>query len=81
MVTDYDCWNEQHDHVTVEMVMACLHQNAATAKRILLDVIPHIPATPSSKSHRALKNAIMTDKKLWPKKTVAELKPILAKYL
>ena len=30
---------------------------------------------------RALKNAIMTDKKLWPKKTVAELKPILAKYL
>ena len=81
MVTDYDCWNEQHDHVTVEMVMACLHQNAATAKRILLDVIPRIPATPSSKSHRALKNAIMTDKKLWPKKTVAELKPILAKYL
>ena len=81
MVTDYDCWNEEHDHVTVEMVMACLHQNAATAKRIILDAIPRIPAEPGSKSHRALKNAIMTDKKLWPKKMVAELGPVLAKYL
>ena len=81
MVTDYDCWNADHDHVTVEMIMECLHKNAATAKRILLDVIPRLPAEPTFKSHRALKNAIMTDKKLWPKKTVAELKPILAKYL
>lgn len=81
MVTDYDCWNEEHDHVTVEMVIECLHKNAATAKRILLDAIPRLPTTPEFKSHRALKNAIMTDKKLWPKKTVAELKPILAKYL
>ena len=81
MVTDYDCWNEEHDHVTVEMIMDCLHKNAATAKRIILDAIPRIPAEPGSKSHRALKNAIMTDKKLWPKKTVKELGPVLAKYL
>ena len=81
MVTDYDCWNADHDHVTVEMIMDCLHKNAATAKRIILDVIPRLPTEPTFKSHRALKNAIMTDKKLWPKKTVAELKPILAKYL
>lgn len=81
MVTDYDCWNEDHDHVTVEMIMECLHKNAATAKRIILDVIPRLPTVPTFKSHRALKNAIMTDKKLWPKKTLAELKPILAKYL
>ncbi|MEY4386751.1 MAG: S-methyl-5-thioadenosine phosphorylase [Verrucomicrobiota bacterium] len=81
MVTDYDCWNEDHDHVTVEMIIECLHKNAATAKRIILDVVPRMPTEPTFKSHRALKNAIMTDKKLWPKKTVAELKPILAKYL
>lgn len=81
MATDYDCWNEDHDHVTVEMVMSVLHRNAAAAKRIILDAIPHIPAEPTFKSHRALKNAIMTDKKLWPKKTMTELKPILAKYL
>jgi 5'-methylthioadenosine phosphorylase len=81
MVTDYDCWNEDHDHVTVEMVIDCLHKNAATAKRILLDAIPRIPTEPNFKSHRALKNAIMTDRKLWPVRTVAELRPLLAKYL
>jgi 5'-methylthioadenosine phosphorylase len=81
MVTDYDCWNEDHDHVTVEMVMDCLHHNAETAKRIICDVIPRLPTEANFKSHSALKNAIMTDKKLWPKQTVKELKPILAKYL
>jgi len=81
MSTDYDCWNEDHDHVTVEMILECLHKNAETAKRIILDAIPRIPNEPTFKSHRALKNAIMTDRKLWPKKTVAELTPILAKYL
>ncbi|HEU5070446.1 MAG TPA: S-methyl-5'-thioadenosine phosphorylase [Verrucomicrobiae bacterium] len=81
MVTDYDCWNAAHDHVTVEMVIDCLHKNAATAKRILLDAIPRIPTEPNFKNHRALKNAIMTDRKLWPARTVAELRPLLAKYL
>jgi len=81
MSTDYDCWNEDHDHVTVEMILDCLHKNAETAKRIVLDVIPRIPGEPTYKSHRALKNAIITDRSLWPRKTVAELKPILAKYL
>jgi 5'-methylthioadenosine phosphorylase len=81
MVTDYDCWNEEHDHVTLEMILDHLHYNVGTAKRIILDAIPRIPEEPGFKSHCALKNAIMTERKMWPKKTVAELKPILGKYL
>jgi len=81
MATDYDCWNEDHDHVSVEMVLNCLHRNADIAKRIILDAIPRIPPEPTFKSHRALRNAIFTEPKLWPQKTVKELKPILAKYL
>jgi 5'-methylthioadenosine phosphorylase len=81
MVTDYDCWNEEHDHVTIEMILDHLHHNAGTARNIVLDVIPRIPQEPDFKSHRALKNAIMTDRKLWPRKTVSDLRPILAKYL
>ena len=80
MVTDYDCWNEDHDHVTVEMIIANLLKNAAAAKTIIRKVIRQIPKKPSWPCHSALKNAIMTDRKLWPKKTVAELKPILANY-
>jgi len=81
MITDYDCWNEDHDHVTVEMVVANLHRNAATAQAVVARTIQQIPAEPNWPCHSALENAIMTDRKLWPRKTVAELKPILAKYL
>ena len=28
MVTDYDCWREGHDAVTIEEIVAVLHQNA-----------------------------------------------------
>ncbi len=81
MVTDYDCWNEEHDHVTVEMVIECLHRNAAMAKRIISRAIPQIPTAPDWSCHDALKNAIMTDRKLWPAKTRKELAPLLKKYL
>jgi 5'-methylthioadenosine phosphorylase len=81
MVTDYDCWKVDEAHVTVEIVIANLTRNAATAKAIVAEVIPQIPVEPSWPCHSALQNAIMTDKKMWPRKTVAELKPIIEKYL
>jgi 5'-methylthioadenosine phosphorylase len=81
MITDYDCWNEDHDHVTVEMVIANLMRNAATARALVGRAIALIPAEPNWPCHDALRNAIMTDRKLWPGKTIAQLKPILAKYL
>lgn len=81
MITDYDCWNEEEEHVTLEMILANLHRNAAQAKALIAHVIPRIPAEPACSCHRALKNAIFTERKYWPAKTVRELKPILAKYL
>jgi len=81
MITDYDCWKVDEAHVTVEMVIANLMKNAATAKAVVARTIGQIPTEPNWPCHSALKNAIMTDRKLWPKKTITELKPILAKYL
>jgi 5'-methylthioadenosine phosphorylase len=81
MITDYDCWKVDEAHVTVDMVIANLTRNAATAKAIVAQVIPQIPSEPNWPCHSALQNAIMTDNKLWPRKTVAELKPIIEKYL
>jgi 5'-methylthioadenosine phosphorylase len=81
MITDYDCWKVDEAHVTVEMIIANLMKNAATAKAIVAQAIPQIPAEPNWPCHTALQNAIMTDRKLWPKKTIATLKPIIAKYL
>ena len=81
MITDYDCWKTDEAHVTVEMVVSNVTQNAATAKSVITPAIAQIPAAPNWPCHSALNNAIMTDRKVWPKKTIAELKPILAKYL
>ena len=82
MITDYDCWKVDEAHVTVEMVINNLNRNAASAKKVLTDVIARIPETPDDwPCHSALENAIMTDKKLWPTKTKKALAPILAKYL
>jgi len=81
LVTDYDCWKVDEAHVTVEMIIENLHQNAELAKAIIAKTIPQIPAEPNWPCHDALKFAILTDKKHWPKQTVAELKPILAKHL
>jgi 5'-methylthioadenosine phosphorylase len=81
MITDYDCWKVEEEHVTVDMVIANLTRNAAMAKAIVAKVVAQIPAEPSWPCHRALKNAIMTDRRLWPAKTIKRLKPILQKYL
>lgn len=81
MITDYDCWKIDEAHVTVELVIANLMKNAATAKQIVASVIPEIPREPNWPCHDALSNAIMTDKKFWPAKTKTTLKPLLRKYL
>jgi 5'-methylthioadenosine phosphorylase len=81
MVTDYDCWKGDEAPVTLEMIIANLHRNADMAKKIVARVIAQIPAKPDWPCHSTLKNAIMTDKKLWPVKTRKELEPILRPYL
>jgi 5'-methylthioadenosine phosphorylase len=61
MVTDYDCWHQEHDSVTVEMVIANLQANAALAQTIVRLAAERIGAQrPSSSAHRALRHALMT---------------------
>jgi 5'-methylthioadenosine phosphorylase len=81
MATDYDCWKTDEAHVTLEIVIANLRRNADTAKKIVAQTVAKIPAEPNWHCHSALKNSFLTDKKFWPKKTIAQLKPILAKYI
>jgi len=80
MVTDYDCWKTDEEHVTVKMIIRRLNQNASTAKAIVRNVIPKIPVDANWSCHEALKTAIITDRKFWPEATVEKLRPILTKY-
>src|SRR5205807_7158282 len=74
MITDYDCWKIDEAHVTVQMVIANLMKNAATAQQIIKHVVPLIPTTANLTCHHSLRNAIMTDQKFWASRTKKELK-------
>ena len=81
MVTDYDCWKADEEHVTVDMIIENLHRNAALAQDIIADALLQIPTTPDWPCHSALRNAIMTQRSLWPATTIRKLGPILKRYL
>jgi len=81
MVTDYDAWKEDEAHVTLEQVLDYLRLNAEHAKDIILRTLPQIPADTGCSCHSALKSAILTDRRRWPKKTTSSLRPLLQKYL
>ena len=81
MITDYDCWKTDEEHVTAGAVMEHVSANAAMAKAVIARVIPRIPMEPEWPEHYALNGALMTDRKLWPQETTAHLKPILKRFL
>jgi 5'-methylthioadenosine phosphorylase len=80
MVTDYDCWKLDEEPVSADTVMGHVSANAATAKRLLADVIPRIPRLADWPEHRALDSALVTDRKLWPESTRQSLLPILERF-
>ena len=77
MVTDYDSWKEDEEHVTVELVLQNLSRNANTAKEIVRHAIANLPEDLACPCHSALRNAVMTDPKLWPAKTRKQLALLL----
>lgn len=81
MVTDYDCWREEEEVVSVDAIVENLNKNAENAKRIIKEMIKKIPTRQSCGCKDALKTAIMTPLKLVPAKTKNRLKPIIGKYL
>jgi 5'-methylthioadenosine phosphorylase len=63
MVTDYDCWHPDHDHVTVDAVVKVLLGNADKARSLVKKVAPKLHGRKQSCSagcHTALENAIIT---------------------
>ena len=80
MITDYDCWKVEEEPVSAQTVFGHLVANAETAKRVLLEAIPRVPAKPDWPEHGALDAALTTERKLWPAATVEKLRPILGRF-
>jgi 5'-methylthioadenosine phosphorylase len=80
MVTDYDCWHEEHDAVEVTDIIRVLQQNAANACQVIARAVKTMPAERTCKCGSALKHALITDKALVPQTTIQKLEPIVGKY-
>ncbi len=63
MVTDYDCWHNEEESVSVEMVIENLNANAKQATKIIEATAKKISSIrPASASHSSLKDGLMTSK-------------------
>ena len=81
LVTDYDCWYEGHDDVTVDMVIEYLNKNVRNAQLILKEAVKRVAAKTTPNQYRdAIKNAIFTAPDLWPEETFDKLEAIIGKY-
>jgi 5'-methylthioadenosine phosphorylase len=80
MVTDYDCWHEDHAAVEVTDILRVLSQNAANACSVVAEAVKRMPAERKCKCGSSLQNALITDKKLVPQDTLRKLEAIVGKY-
>ena len=81
LVTDYDCWHEGHDDVTVEMIIATLTQNAVTAQRVVANAVARLPVERSCECVSALGSAIITRPELISLALKQDLAPLIGKYV
>lgn len=82
MVTDYDCWHPDHDHVTVDLIIQNLVANSALGK----DIIKRIASMKNKlagecKCGSALECAIITNRDCISAKIKKDLQPIIGKYI
>ena len=81
MVTDYDCWHEEHDAVAIDQILAVLNQNSANAARVIRAAVAAMPKERSCSCASALKSAILTDPAVIPAAAREKLDLLVGKYL
>ena len=60
LATDYDCWHETEEAVTVGAILATLHRNVALAKEILKTAVPKLDSDRACACRQALATALIT---------------------
>jgi 5'-methylthioadenosine phosphorylase len=81
-VTDYDCWHEEEEAVSVDMVIEYLNKNVENAGKLITALVDTIDKERSKcNCAKALQNAIITNTDLIDEETIENLQPIIGKYI
>jgi 5'-methylthioadenosine phosphorylase len=81
MATDYDCWHESHEDVTVEAILAVMSRNVGNARRLVAATVPRIADARGCACGSALSNAILTAPDRIPMEARQRLDLLIGKYL
>jgi 5'-methylthioadenosine phosphorylase len=81
MATDYDCWHDGHDAVTVTAVIAVMERNVAKAKEIIVELAQAVPDPAGRPAASALAGAIITSPDSISAAARAKLRPLIRKYV
>lgn len=82
LVTDYDCWHESHEDVSVAQVLEYLRANATMAQKVLrASIAPAASRKRDCACVSALQYAIITDPAAVPADAKRRLEPIVGKYI
>ena len=81
LVTDYDCWHEEHDSVTLDMVIGYLTKNIRNAQLVLKEAVKRVAAKETPNQYvGATQSAIFTQPDHWNPETAKKLEAIIGKY-
>ena len=81
LVTDYDCWHEEHDSVSIEMVIGYLTANVRNAQLVLKEAVKQVNAKATPNQYAgATQSAIFTQPDHWNPETAKKLEAIIGKY-
>lgn len=81
MSTDYDCWHDSHDDVTVSELIETLNKNVNLAKDIIGNVVSRISEHRECQCENALRNAIITSPGTIPDDTRKRLELLIKRYI
>ncbi len=81
LATDYDCWHETEEDVSIEAVLALIRKNAENSKRIVREVARRLPGKDSCGCGESLRSAVITDRKRIPAPARRRLSLLIGKYL
>ncbi|MBM3789737.1 MAG: S-methyl-5'-thioadenosine phosphorylase [Acidobacteria bacterium] len=80
LVTDYDCWHDDHDSVSVDLIIQNLQQNSRNAQSLIVQAVQDLPPGRSCSCGETLRHAMITDRSVVPEEARRRLRAIVGKY-
>ena len=81
MATDFDCWHESHDDVSIDAILETMHRNVDNARNLIRAAVPRLPRELACGCGQALAHAIITDRDRIPPAARERLGLLIDKYL